>query len=196
MNSEIRKTLEAVKSGELSVDDALLAIKKEPFEDIGYAKVDLHRGIRQGAAEVIYGAGKIVEIGTADEIFYDSRHPYTKGLMRALPAASIGKDALYTIPGMPPTLIDPPKGDAFACRNEQALAIDYEEEPPMFWVSDTHFAASWMLDARAQQNVRHSPEKTTSVSVHSSEKCGNSSGCEAFKPDLHASRRKNSQSPG
>ena len=61
MNSEIRKTLEAVKSGELSVDDALLAIKKEPFEDIGYAKVDLHRGIRQGAAEVIYGAGKTPE---------------------------------------------------------------------------------------------------------------------------------------
>ena len=50
-----------VKSGELSVDDALLAIKKEPFEDIGYAKVDLHRGIRQGAAEVIYGAGKTPE---------------------------------------------------------------------------------------------------------------------------------------
>mgnify|MGYP001237624724 FL=1 len=61
MNSEIRKTLEAVKNGELSVDDALLAIKKEPFEDIGYAKVDLHRGIRQGAAEVIYGAGKTPE---------------------------------------------------------------------------------------------------------------------------------------
>lgn len=67
---------------------------------------------------------------------------------------------------MPPTLIDPPKGDAFACRNEQALAIDYEEEPPMFRISDTHFAASWMLDARAQQSVRHSPEETTSVSVH------------------------------
>lgn len=61
MNSEIRKTLEAVKNGKLSVDDALLAIKKEPFEDIGYAKVDLHRGIRQGAAEVIYGAGKTPE---------------------------------------------------------------------------------------------------------------------------------------
>lgn len=58
MNSEIRKTLEAVKNGELSVDEALLALKKEPFADIGYAKVDLHRGIRQGAAEVIYGAGK------------------------------------------------------------------------------------------------------------------------------------------
>lgn len=61
MNNEIRRTLEALKNGELSVDDALLAIKKQPFEDIGYAKVDLHRGIRQGAAEVIYGAGKTWE---------------------------------------------------------------------------------------------------------------------------------------
>ncbi len=61
MNSEIRKMLEAVKTGELSVDDALLAMKKAPFEDIGYAKVDLHRGVRQGAAEVIYGAGKTGE---------------------------------------------------------------------------------------------------------------------------------------
>ncbi|MDE6167359.1 MAG: nickel pincer cofactor biosynthesis protein LarB [Acetatifactor sp.] len=61
LNNEIRRTLEALKNGELSVDDALLAIKKQPFEDIGYAKVDLHRGIRQGAAEVIYGAGKTWE---------------------------------------------------------------------------------------------------------------------------------------
>ena len=58
MNSEIRKMLEGVRQGTVSVDDALLALKKEPFTDIGYAKVDLHRGIRQGAAEVIYGAGK------------------------------------------------------------------------------------------------------------------------------------------
>ena len=57
MNSEIRKTLEAVKNGEISVEDAMLAMKKAPFEDIGYAKVDMHRGIRQGAPEVIYGAG-------------------------------------------------------------------------------------------------------------------------------------------
>lgn len=61
MNNEIRRTLEALKNGQLSVDEALLAIKKQPFEDIGYAKVDLHRGIRQGAAEVIYGAGKTWE---------------------------------------------------------------------------------------------------------------------------------------
>lgn len=61
MNNEIRKTLEAVRNGTLSVDEALLSIKREPFTDIGYAKVDLHRGIRQGAAEVIYGAGKTAE---------------------------------------------------------------------------------------------------------------------------------------
>lgn len=61
MNSEIRKMLEGVRSGEISVEEALLAIKKEPFEDIGYAKVDLHRKIRQGMPEVIYGAGKSVE---------------------------------------------------------------------------------------------------------------------------------------
>ncbi|MEA4898767.1 ABC transporter ATP-binding protein [Bacillota bacterium Meth-B3] len=94
-------------------------------------------------------AGRIVEIGTAEEIYYDPRHPYTWGLMRALPALSRGKDSLYTLPGMPPTLVNPPKGDAFACRNEYALAIDYEEPPPMFRVTDTHWAATWLLDPRA-----------------------------------------------
>lgn len=94
-------------------------------------------------------AGKIVEIGTVEEIFYDARHPYTWGLMQALPGFSKGKEKLHVIPGMPPTLIDPPKGDAFACRNEYALAIDYEKQPPMFQVSDTHYAATWLLDERA-----------------------------------------------
>ena len=91
-------------------------------------------------------AGKIVEIGTAEEVYYDPRHPYTWGLMRSLPAFANGKESLYTIPGMPPTLIDPPKGDAFACRNEYALNIDYEEMPPMFKITDTHYAATWLLD--------------------------------------------------
>ena len=62
MNSDTRKLLEAVQQGAMSVDEALLAIKKEPFADIGYAKVDMHRGIRQGAAEVIYGAGKTLSL--------------------------------------------------------------------------------------------------------------------------------------
>ena len=84
-----------------------------------------------------------------EEIFYDPRHPYTWGLLRALPALNRGRDSLYTIPGMPPNLVHPPAGDAFACRNEYALAIDYEEEPPMFRVTDTHYAATWLLDERA-----------------------------------------------
>lgn len=95
-------------------------------------------------------AGRIVEIGTTEEIFRDPRHPYTWALMRALPALAGEGRRLYSIPGMPPTLIDPPKGDAFACRNEYALAIDYEEQPPMFPVTDTHFAATWLLDERAK----------------------------------------------
>lgn len=93
-------------------------------------------------------AGRIVEIGTAEEIYYDPRHPYTWGLIRSLPALAKGGE-LYTIPGMPPSLVHPPRGDAFACRNEYALAIDYEEAPPMFRVSDTHYAATWLLDERA-----------------------------------------------
>ncbi|MDO5522307.1 MAG: ABC transporter ATP-binding protein [bacterium] len=96
-------------------------------------------------------AGKIVEIGTAEEIFYDPRHPYTWGLMQSLPAFAKKGEPLYTIPGMPPTLLNPPKGDAFASRNKYALGIDYEEMPPMFQISETHYAATWLLDKRAPQ---------------------------------------------
>jgi len=102
-------------------------------------------------------AGKIVELGTTEDIFYDARHPYTWGLMQALPAYAKGNEMLHAIPGMPPVLIDPPRGDAFACRNEYALAIDYEKEPPMFRISDTHYAATWLLDARAPEIKPPSP---------------------------------------
>ncbi|MDO4475754.1 MAG: ABC transporter ATP-binding protein [Lachnospiraceae bacterium] len=97
-------------------------------------------------------AGRIVEIGTAEEIYYDPRHPYTWGLMQSLPSLARERGELYTIPGMPPTLIDPPAGDAFACRNEFALEIDYREAPPMFKISDTHYAATWLLDERAPRD--------------------------------------------
>ena len=90
-------------------------------------------------------AGKIVEIGTTEEIFYQPKHPYTWALLQSLPALSKGKAELFTIPGMPPNLAHPPKGDAFACRNPYAVARDYEEEPPMFRVSPTHYAATWLL---------------------------------------------------
>ena len=98
-------------------------------------------------------AGKIVEIGTAEEVYYDPRHPYTWGLMRSLPFFVKKKEKLYTIPGMPPSLVNPPKGDAYACRNEYALGIDYEEMPPMFQITDTHFAATWLLDSRAPKII-------------------------------------------
>ena len=98
--------------------------------------------------QVMY-AGKIVEIGTAEEIFYDPRHPYTWGLLQSLPILSRGKEWLPTLPGMPPTLIHPPKGDAFAERNAYAMRIDYEKEPPVFQVTDTHYVATWLLDERA-----------------------------------------------
>ena len=77
--------------------------------------------------------------------------------MQALPAYAKGKEMLHVIPGMPPVLIDPPRGDAFACRNEYALAIDYEKEPPMFRISDTHYAATWLLDERAPEIKPPSP---------------------------------------
>ncbi|WP_192986420.1 ABC transporter ATP-binding protein [Carnobacterium mobile] len=89
-------------------------------------------------------AGKIVEVGTVDEIFYNPRHPYTWGLISSMPTLEI-KESLYAIPGTPPDLLDPPKGDAFAPRNEYAMKIDTELEPPLFKISDTHYAATWLL---------------------------------------------------
>ena len=108
-------------------------------------------GVVAAAADrvaVMY-AGKICETGTVGEIFEDAKHPYTRGLLRSLPALSRGKKELYCLPGMPPKLLHPPVGDAFACRNPYALAIDYEKQPPMFRVTDTHYAATWLLDERA-----------------------------------------------
>ena len=94
-------------------------------------------------------AGKIIEKGTADEIFYDPRHPYTWGLLSAMPDMEIKEDRLYSIPGSPPNLLHEPKGDAFAPRNKFALKIDERAEPPMFKISETHFAATWLLHPNA-----------------------------------------------
>ena len=112
MNSEIKKVLEAVRTGELSVDDALLKIKTEPFEDIGYAKVDLHRKIRQGAAEVIYGAGKTPEqiIGILDVMKAHGQNTVLITRLSAESAEAVGKvhvldyhaDARVAIVGKPP----------------------------------------------------------------------------------------------
>jgi oligopeptide transport system ATP-binding protein len=93
---------------------------------------------------VMYG-GKIVEIGKVDEIFYNPKNPYTWGLLSSMPSLDSGDNELYAIPGSPPDLLAPPKGDAFAARNEFAMKIDLEQDPPMFKVTDTHYAATWLL---------------------------------------------------
>ena len=89
-------------------------------------------------------AGKIVERGTAHEIYYDPRHPYTWGLMSAMPGIDTDGEELYTIPGTPPNLLQPVPGDAFALRNQYALKIDYEEEPPIYNITKTHTVSSWL----------------------------------------------------
>ena len=94
-------------------------------------------------------AGKIVETGKINEIYYDPKHPYTWGLLSAMPDLSTEDDRLYTIPGSPPNLLHEPAGDAFAMRNRQALLVDDKADPPMFKITDTHYAATWLLDPRA-----------------------------------------------
>lgn len=89
-------------------------------------------------------AGKIVEYGTSEDIFYRAAHPYTWALLSSMPDLDTD-EKLEAIPGTPPNMIYPPVGDAFAARNKYALKIDFERQPPMFRISDTHYAATWLL---------------------------------------------------
>ena len=95
-------------------------------------------------------AGKIVEYGTAEDVFYHPAHPYTWALLSSIPDVD-SKERLEAIPGTPPNMLYPPKGDAFALRSKYALGIDFKEEPPMFEISKTHYAATWLLDERAPE---------------------------------------------
>ena len=90
-------------------------------------------------------AGRIVEVGNVNEIFYEPQHPYTWGLLSAMPDLDTEDDRLYSIPGSPPNLLHEPPGDAFAPRNAFALKIDEKADPPLFKISDTHYAATWLL---------------------------------------------------
>jgi len=123
-------------------------IKKERNLSVIFITHDLGVVANMADRVAVMYAGKIVEYGSVDEIFYDPKHPYTWALLSSMPDLDTN-EKLEAIPGTPPNMIYPPKGDAFAARNKYALKIDFEEEPPMFKVSDTHYAATWLLHENA-----------------------------------------------
>ena len=124
--------------------DLINRLKKERNLSVIFITHDLGVVANMADRIAIMYAGKIVEYGTADDVFYDPRHPYTWALLASMPDLET-KEKLDAIPGTPPNMILPPKGDAFAARNRYAMAIDFEEQPPMFNISETHQAATWLL---------------------------------------------------
>lgn len=119
-------------------------IKKERNLSVIFITHDLGVVANMADRIAVMYAGKIVEYGNADEIFYNSKHPYTWALLASMPNLDTD-DKLEAIPGIPPNMVFPPKGDAFASRNVYAMQIDFEQQPPYFKVSDTHYAATWLL---------------------------------------------------
>lgn len=124
------------------------SIKKERNLSCIFITHDLGVVANMADRVAVMYAGKIVEQGTAEEIFFDPRHPYTWALLSSIPDVD-SKERLDAIPGTPPNMIYPPKGDAFALRSKYAMKIDFEAEPPMFKITDTHYASTWLLDERA-----------------------------------------------
>ena len=123
-------------------------IKKERNLSIIFITHDLGVVANMADRIAVMYAGKIVEKGTAEDIFYSPAHPYTWALLSSMPDLDTN-EKLEAIPGTPPNMIYPPKGDAFAARNKYAMKIDFEEQPPMFKISETHSAATWLLHPNA-----------------------------------------------
>ena len=143
---------------DVTIQAQILELIKDLQEKTGVAVIFITHdlGVVANMADrvaVMY-AGKIIEYGTSDDIFYDPKHPYTWGLLGSMPTLDTGDNDLYNIPGTPPDLMDPPKGDAFALRSAYAMKIDHLAEPPMFKVSDTHYAATWLLHPLAPKIER------------------------------------------
>ena len=138
---------------DVTIQAQILDLLKDLQKEFGYTIVFITHdlGVVAKVADyvnVMY-AGKIVEKGMINEIYYDPRHPYTWGLLSAMPDLDTADERLYTIPGSPPNLLHEKQGDAFAPRNKFALDVDDKADPPMFKISDTHYAATWLLDPRA-----------------------------------------------
>ena len=119
-------------------------IKKDRNLSIIFITHDLGVVANMADRIAVMYAGKIVETGTCQDVFYSPAHPYTWALLSAMPDVDTN-EKLEAIPGTPPNMIYPPVGDAFADRNKYALQIDFEMQPPMFKISDTHYAATWLL---------------------------------------------------
>ena len=153
---------------DVTIQAQIIRLIKDLQQELGYTTVYITHdlGVVANVAErvaVLY-AGQIVEIGTVEEVFYDPRHPYTWALLSSLPQLCEKGTDLFSIPGTPPSLYNKIKGDAFAPRNKYAMAIDLEKEPPMFKITDTHYAKTWLLDPRAPkmeipENIRDLHEK-------------------------------------
>ena len=138
---------------DVTIQAQILDLMKELQKKIDTAIIfithDLGVVARMADRVAVMYAGQIVEMGTAEEIFYDPRHPYTWGLLASMPSLESKGSLLTAIPGTPPDLIKPPKGDAFALRSTYAMQIDMEKEPPMYKVSDTHMVKSWLMHPMA-----------------------------------------------
>ena len=139
---------------DVTIQAQILELMKKIQENNGNAIIFITHdlGVVANVADrvaVMY-AGQIVEYGSSHDIFYNPKHPYTWGLLGSMPDLdSEDSEELYTIPGAPPNLINPPAGDAFAPRNPYALAIDYKAEPPFYEVSPGHYAKTWLLHPEA-----------------------------------------------
>lgn len=126
-------------------------IKEERGLSVIFITHDL--GVVANIADRVYVmyAGKVVEYGKSEEIFFEPAHPYTWALLASMPDLETRDEKLMVIPGTTPNMIYPPKGDAFAVRNRYAMQIDFEEQPPFFRLSDTHCAATWLLHPNAPE---------------------------------------------
>ena len=124
-------------------------LKKERNLSVIFITHDLGVVANMADRIAVMYAGKIVEYGTSDDVFYHPAHPYTWALLASIPDLNSKGVKLEAIPGTPPNMIYPPVGDAFAARNKYALEIDFEQQPPMFQISDTHYAATWLLHPNA-----------------------------------------------
>ena len=138
---------------DVTIQAQILQLIKDLQKEFGFTTVFITHdlGVVANIADrvaVLY-AGQVVEVGTVEEVFYDPRHPYTWALMSSLPQLAQKNTKLYSITGTPPSLYNKIVGDPFAPRNPYCLRIDTLKEPPMFQISETHFAKTWLLDPRA-----------------------------------------------